>query len=76
MVTTAAIFFVRWLEKSLYDCLEVLYGTDYGAIKSILSGMLESKMAAMTTILDWENLGYLWWAMRGIHMSTAGVDFT
>ncbi len=41
MVTTAAIlsetFFVRWLEKSLYDCLEVLHGsfTDYGAIKSI-----------------------------------------
>ncbi len=41
MVTTAAIlsetFFVRWLEKSLYDCLEVLHGsfTDYGANKSI-----------------------------------------
>ncbi len=41
MVTTAAIlsetFFVQWLEKSLYDCLEVLHGsfTDYGALKSI-----------------------------------------
>ncbi len=41
MVTTSAIlsetFFVRWLEKSLYDFLEVLHGsfTDYGAIKSI-----------------------------------------
>ncbi len=38
MVTTAAIlsetFFVRWLEKSLYECLEVLHGsfTDYGQL--------------------------------------------
>ncbi len=76
MVTTAAIFFVRWLEKSLYDCLEVLHSQTTGQLSLFVSGMLESKMAAVTTVLDWENLGFLWWAMRGIHMSTAGVDFS
>ncbi len=47
-----------------------------GQLSLFVSGMLESKMAAVMTILDWENLGFLWWAMRGIHMSTAGVDFS
>ncbi len=64
-VTMAVIlsetFFVRWLEKSLYDCLEVLHGsfTDYGARSVFVSGMLESKMAAMMTVFDCKNLGFL-----------------
>ncbi len=81
MATVVAIlsetFFVRWLEKSLYDCLEVLHvsSTDYRAIKSI-----RFQNAGIQDGCHDDHLGLGKFGLSVVgdegDMSTAGVDFS